>query len=76
VISGLKTSFFLKFFLDEKPKEREIFQVFPLIYEISIFPKFISNFFYKIVAKNRYKIFGKKDSCYVPTEEELKKFIT
>tara|TARA_E500000331_G_scaffold312930_1_gene321264 strand:+ start:367 stop:762 length:396 start_codon:yes stop_codon:yes gene_type:complete len=43
---------------------------------ISIFPKFISNFFYKIVAKNRYKIFGKKDSCYVPTEEELKKFIT
>ena len=43
---------------------------------ISIFPKFISNFFYKIVAKNRYKIFGKKDSCYVPTKEELKKFIT
>ena len=22
------------------------------------------------------RIFGKKDSCYVPTEEELKKFIT
>ncbi len=43
---------------------------------ISIFPKFISNFFYRIIAKNRYKIFGKKDSCYVPTEEELKKFIT
>ena len=43
---------------------------------ISIFPKFISNFFYRIIAKNRYKIFGKKDSCYIPTEEELKKFIT
>jgi len=43
---------------------------------IIITPKFISNFFYRIIAKNRYKIFGKKDSCYVPTEEELKKFIT
>ena len=43
---------------------------------IIITPNFISNFFYRIIAKNRYKIFGKKDSCYVPTEEELKKFIT
>ena len=43
---------------------------------IIITPNFISNFFYRIIAKNRYKIFGKKDSCYIPTEEELKKFIT
>ena len=42
---------------------------------IIITPNFISNFFYGIIAKNRYKIFGKKDSCYVPTEEEIKKFI-
>tara|TARA_B100001057_G_scaffold458391_1_gene507598 strand:- start:595 stop:984 length:390 start_codon:yes stop_codon:yes gene_type:complete len=42
---------------------------------ILITPNFISNFFYGIIAKNRYKIFGKKDSCYVPTEEEIKKFI-
>ena len=42
---------------------------------IIITPNFISNFFYRIIAKNRYKIFGKKDSCYIPTEEELKKFI-
>ncbi len=43
---------------------------------ISIFPKFISNFFYRIVAKNRYKIFGKKEKCYIPTEKEMNKFIT
>ena len=43
---------------------------------IIITPNLISNFFYRIIAKNRYKIFGKKDSCYIPTEEELKKFIT
>ena len=27
-------------------------------------------------SENYDKIFGKKDSCYIPTEEELKKFIT
>lgn len=43
---------------------------------ISIFPKFISNFFYRIVAKNRYKIFGKKEKCYIPTEKEMNKFIS
>ena len=42
---------------------------------IYIFPKFISNFFYRIVAKNRYKIFGKKEKCYIPTEKEMNKFI-
>ena len=43
---------------------------------ISILPKFISNFFYRIVAKNRYKIFGKKEKCYIPTEKEMNKFIS
>ena len=43
---------------------------------ISIFPKFISNFFYRILAKNRYKIFGKKEKCYMPTEKEMNKFIS
>ena len=43
---------------------------------ISILPKLISNFFYRIVAKNRYKIFGKKEKCYIPTEKEMNKFIS
>jgi predicted DCC family thiol-disulfide oxidoreductase YuxK len=43
---------------------------------ISILPKLISNFIYRIVAKNRYKIFGKKEKCYIPTEKEMDKFIS
>jgi predicted DCC family thiol-disulfide oxidoreductase YuxK len=43
---------------------------------ISILPKLISNFFYRIVAKNRYKIFGQKEKCYIPTEKEMDKFIS
>ena len=42
---------------------------------ISIFPRFISNFFYQIIARNRYYLFGKKDTCYIPSKAELKRFI-
>ena len=42
---------------------------------LSIFPSVISNFIYRIIAKNRYSFFGKNDTCYIPTEEEKKKFI-
>jgi len=40
-----------------------------------IFPKFFRDFFYDIIAKNRYKWFGKKDTCMIPTKKILDKFI-
>jgi predicted DCC family thiol-disulfide oxidoreductase YuxK len=33
-------------------------------------PKFIRDFLYKRVAKNRYHFLKKRDSCRVPTQEE------
>jgi len=41
----------------------------------SIFPTFISDAVYNLVSKYRYKIFGKKDSCMVPTPELKSRFI-
>jgi predicted DCC family thiol-disulfide oxidoreductase YuxK len=38
-------------------------------------PKSVRNFFYTLVAQNRYSIFGKKDTCRLPTPEEKNKFI-
>ena len=38
-------------------------------------PAFIGNFFYNIVAKNRYKWFGKMDACALPTPEQRKLFL-
>lgn len=38
-------------------------------------PKFIRDFFYDIVAKNRYKIFGKYDQCMIPSSEQKHLFI-
>lgn len=47
----------------------------PLLYGFMIFPKFIRNAVYDLIAKNRYKWFGKKDSCMVPTAELRAKFL-
>jgi predicted DCC family thiol-disulfide oxidoreductase YuxK len=40
-----------------------------------ILPTFFLNFFYDIVAKNRYKIFGKTDECRMPTPELRERFL-
>lgn len=46
-----------------------------LFYPLIFIPKFIRDFIYDIVAKNRYNFFGKKAVCRIPTEEEKGKFI-
>lgn len=35
-----------------------------------LLPRFVRDAIYKLVARNRYRWFGKKDSCRMPTEEE------
>ena len=40
-----------------------------LFYGFIIIPKFIRDFVYDVIAKNRYKWFGKKEACWVPTPE-------
>lgn len=40
-----------------------------------VIPTFIRDFFYDIVAKNRYKWFGRKESCMVPTLTVKKRFL-
>lgn len=38
-------------------------------------PSFIRDFFYNITARNRYKIFGKYDQCFIPTSSQQHLFI-
>lgn len=40
-----------------------------------IIPAFIRDFIYDLIANNRYKLFGKKETCRIPTKEERKKFL-
>lgn len=46
-----------------------------IIIPFSILPHSITDLIYDLVAKNRYKFFGKKDSCRIPTKEEKSKFL-
>lgn len=40
-----------------------------------VLPPFLSDLLYDTVAKHRYKWFGKKESCMVPTSEMKKRFL-
>lgn len=40
-----------------------------------IVPTFIRNWVYDYIAKNRYKWYGKKESCMIPTPEIKNKFL-
>lgn len=46
-----------------------------LAYGFIIIPNFISNMVYTFIAKNRYKWFGKKEECWLPTPEIKAKFL-
>ena len=46
-----------------------------LLYGFIIIPKFIRDAVYNLVAKNRYKWFGKKNECWLPTPELKQLFI-
>jgi predicted DCC family thiol-disulfide oxidoreductase YuxK len=46
-----------------------------LLYVFIVVPKFIRDFVYKIIAKNRYRWFGKQDACWMPTKELKARFL-
>jgi predicted DCC family thiol-disulfide oxidoreductase YuxK len=47
----------------------------PLLYGAIILPKPLRDFFYRLVARNRYKLFGRKDACMIPTPALTAKFL-
>jgi len=38
-------------------------------------PRVIRDFFYRLIAKNRYLLFGKKEKCLLPTPELKERFL-
>ncbi len=47
----------------------------PILYFLILVPKFIRDYFYDIISRNRYKWFGQKDTCMIPTPELSSRFI-
>lgn len=54
---------------------KDIGGIWTLLYAFIIVPTFIRNFVYDIVAKNRYKWFGQKETCIIPNEKWSKRFL-
>ena len=49
---------------------------YKLFYLFKIIPKFLRDKIYLVVAKNRYRIFGKKTKCFMSSSSKKYKFIS
>lgn len=54
---------------------RELGGGWKLLSGLNFLPNRFLDFGYDLVAENRYRLFGKKDSCRLPTPEERERFI-
>lgn len=83
---GLSTDDFDTFVLIEGPRFflrstavlrlcKKLNGLWPLLYLLMIIPRPIRDFVYNIVAENRYKWFGKKQECFVPSADIKGRFL-
>lgn len=49
--------------------------LYPLLFGFIIIPSSIRDLIYDFIARNRYKWFGKKDECWLPTPDLKARFL-
>ena len=49
--------------------------IWKMSYGFIIIPKFIRDYVYMLIAKNRYRWFGKREVCMIPTKELQMRFL-
>lgn len=49
--------------------------LYPLLGILNILPKSFNDLIYDLIAKNRYKFFGKKSQCMIPDKNIKNKFL-
>mgnify|MGYP000090574740 CR=1 FL=1 len=49
--------------------------LWPVLYLFIVIPKSIRDGVYRLIARNRYKWFGKKETCFMPDENLKKRFL-
>lgn len=54
---------------------KELRKCWKFLYVLILVPKSMRDFFYDYFAKNRYKWFGKKQECTIPSPEIRKRFL-
>jgi predicted DCC family thiol-disulfide oxidoreductase YuxK len=50
-------------------------QPWPFLGIFRVLPRFFRDWVYDLIAKNRYRVFGKKESCMLPTPDMKAKFV-
>lgn len=48
---------------------------FPLLFSLVLVPPFVRDAAYMTIAKNRYRWFGKRESCRMPSQELKERFL-
>jgi predicted DCC family thiol-disulfide oxidoreductase YuxK len=54
---------------------KELDGIWKTFYMFIIIPRPVLDFLYDLIAKSRYKIFGKRDECMIPTPEIKERFL-
>jgi predicted DCC family thiol-disulfide oxidoreductase YuxK len=54
---------------------RKLSGAWPLLYALKIFPRFIRDGVYNWISRNRYRFFGKKESCMIPAPAWKNRFL-
>ena len=49
--------------------------IYSLAFVFIVIPAYIRDFYYDIIARNRYKWWGKRNQCMIPTEEVRERFL-
>ena len=54
---------------------RKLNGLWPMMYLFILIPPFIRNFIYDWISKNRYRWFGVRNECMIPTKETKNRFL-
>jgi len=49
--------------------------LWPLVYGLIVLPRPVRDVFYDLIARNRYRLFGRKDQCFVPDRSVRERFL-
>lgn len=55
---------------------KELGGIWKIFLVLKIIPKTIRDKIYRFISKKRYHIFGTRNTCYLPTPENKKRFLT
>jgi predicted DCC family thiol-disulfide oxidoreductase YuxK len=54
---------------------KDVGGAYSLLFAFIIVPRFIRDYVYTVISRNRYKWFGKRNTCRMPTPEEKVRFL-